>query len=735
MTWAQWHDLPPPELDTWASPDMHVLPHYLQDFWKDMLNIPTSTVIWCNPRFSQLSKVLALWQQLGFCGYLLFPHWPDSPWWGDLAPMLDPDLVLDFPAGTRAFCSLQQTHPQPVPWPFHVAWLDLSSTRPNASSLAATPSGGRSHVGKSRRGRARRARQLRLLHISSYPPMMGAYQVPPMSRMPRPPAQNCDKPLGKVAHPLSLQALLRTAQQISFPELPTLKSMYDCLTHRKHFVKLFSESSMAQQGVPSRLSPDRLQEAIQYGLLSPVPRTQPIYFFHSNFLVPKSDGLHSRLISNITFNDQQPAPPMDWKCELPSIPQMLHTVLSWNFATELDARSFFPQFPLGVTVQPFFGLRQSHFRGVLLVMPQGWTWAPAIAQTTARMLTHKLPIPADDIIAAAFAWMDNFIMGASTMKIAQAMLDAFVARCDACQVTLKDPPDSPSRHITALGVEYDLCQHRYRLAPDWAAEAASFVSALVIELRTGHMTSLRTIWQAIGTCMWCANIHMLLLGTHMWSILRFMKTHTPKEQSRTAWEVLYTMPQAPLDEMASLVDRLHTNPWLPQPCIPPSIRQVLRGFMLITDASLWAGAYLVAASVTSPFQGQWWQWAPQARRDNMPMLEALALLRALQELQPYLRTGQIVPWFTDCDPARRAVKKGYSASPPLNSIVTAIRAFDVLLMPSWIPTLLNPADPYSRRRDFVPPFTTIDICLQDTALWPYIIDPRYKGVPPPRKRG
>ena len=435
------------------------------------------------------------------------------------------------------------------------------------------------------------------------------------------------------------------------------------------------------------------------------------------------------------FNDQHTTPPMEWKYELPSIPKMIHTVLSWNFAAELDARSFFPQFPLGVTVQPFFGLRQPRFRGVLLVMPQGWTWAPAIAQTTARMLTYELPILIEDINAAAFPWMDNFLLGASTNETAQVMLDAFVARCAACQVTLKDPPQSPSRHIIALGVEYDLCQHRYRLAPDWAADAASFVSALVIEHRTGHLTSLRTIWQAIGTCMWCANIHLLLLGTHMWSIMSFMKTHTPKEQSRTAWEVLYTMPQAPLDELAGFVDRLHANPWLPQPCIPPPIRQVLRGFLLITDASLWAGAYLMATSVTSPFQGQWWQWAPQARRDNMPVLEALALLRALQELQPHLRPGQIVPWFTDCDPARRAVKKGYSASPPLNSIVTAIHAFDVLLIPSWIPTLLNPADPYSRRRDFVPPFTEIPLCLQATALWHYIIDPRYKGVPPPRKRG
>ena len=82
------------------------------------------------------------------------------------------------------------------------------------------------------------------------------------------------------------------------------------------------------------------------------------------------------------------SPARDWKCQLSAIVSMINNVLAWDFAAEFDAQSFFSQFPLGPTVRPYFGCRQQHFRGVLCVMPQGWTWAPAIAQTTALLLTH-----------------------------------------------------------------------------------------------------------------------------------------------------------------------------------------------------------------------------------------------------------------------------------------------------------------------------------------------------------
>ena len=443
--------------------------------------------------------------------------------------------------------------------------------------------------------------------------------------------------------------------------------------------------------------------------------------------------MHSRLISNVALNEVQPSPPADWKCDLPSISHLIHSVLQWNYATELDARSFFPQFPLGPTVQPFFGLRQRNFRGALRVMPQGWRWAPAIAQTTARSLTYRLPVPVPDATAAAFPWVDNFMLGASSLVVAQALLDAFLARCAACHVTLKETALTPSRHLVAIGVEFELCQHRYRLAPEWATKAATFMSAFIIELRTGHLVSLRTIWRAIGTCMWVATIHQLLLGSNMWGMINYLKTHTPKEQQRSAWDQLSTMSAAPLEEMASFADRLHKNPWLNQPVIPPAISTALQGPIVITDASLWAGAYLWATPHRALLQGQWWQWALRARRHNMPVLEALSLLRALQELTSHscLHPGQVLPWLTDCDPARRAVKRGYSPSPRLNRIVQAIRHFDVLLIPLWVPTDLNIADPFSRRQDFVPPLTEVPIVLQSTPLWAYVTNKNYKGVPPP----
>ena len=717
---------------------MHILPAYLTDFWKQVPSVARSAVLWCNPRFSQLSRVLHFWRQYQCRGYVLVPHWVNTDWWPYLHS-LNSEFWFDVPKGTHAFLGRHQSVSRPVPWDFHVVWLGDLSPCANSSSLdelpfGGLPHGGRSH-GRGRRARARRARRLRLIHVNSYPPQPGGYLYPKSLGV-HPPEAKCDLPLGQVAPPLSLPHLLRTAQDVCFPELNVLKSMYDCLSHRKCFVKLFSEDYMARHGVSSHLPAERLREAIEYGLITPLPRSTPIYFFHSNFLVMKSDRLHSRMISNVAFNEVQPSPPTAWECNLPSITHLIHSVLQWNFATELDARSFFPQFPLGPTVQSFFGLRQRHFRGVLRVMPQGWRWAPAIAQTTAHLLTYRLPMSVPDTTAAAFPWIDNFLLGASTAEAAQAILDAFIARCAFCHVTLKETSLTPSQHIVAIGVEFDLSKHRFRLAPEWADRAAPFLTAFIIELRTGYLVPLRTIWRAIGTCMWVASIHQLLLGSNMWEMIHYMKTHTPKESHRSAWDLLSTMSTAPLEEMARFADRLHKNPWLTQPVIPPAIATALLGPIVITDASLWAGAYLWATPLRALLLGQWWQWALRARRHNMPVLEALSLLRSLQELSSHgcLPAGQVLPWLTDCDPARRAVKRGYSPSPRLNRIVQAIRQFDVLLIALWIPTDLNITDPFSRRFDFVPPLTEVPITLQCTPLWAYVTAKNYTGVPPPPAR-
>ena len=163
--------LPWPTVDTWASSTMHVLPAYLTDFWGQISQVPRHRVLWANPRFSQLHRLLQLWKKAQLHGYVLFPEWPAAVWWDTVHTMASSMFTVE--KGTCAFVGLTQDYPRRCPWNFFVAYIDCrpspSVQLPVASSALPSLSGQSTH-GSSRRGRDRRARLQRLIHIhGTYP--------------------------------------------------------------------------------------------------------------------------------------------------------------------------------------------------------------------------------------------------------------------------------------------------------------------------------------------------------------------------------------------------------------------------------------------------------------------------------------------------------------------------------------------------------------------------------------
>ena len=597
--------------------------------------------------------------------------------------------------------------------------------------------------GSSRKARRRRARQGRLLLHPSYPPRLHhGYATPIPTNRARPPSKQCHLPLAPIAPPLSYEAIRSLAASVGYPHQSILCQMFNALQYRDHFLSLFPSPFPKSPGVPSRLHPDRLHEALAFDLIQEVSHHSPIYTSHSCFPVPKSDGLHSRFITNVTFNDQHLLPSeggVEWSCPLPSFPQLIRRILGWSWAHEVDAQSFFPQFKLGKDIRPFFGIRQRGFRGVLTRMPQGWSKAPSIAQHTASAVTYNCSAPQDPS-SGAFPWIDNLISGGTSLEAATSVLQTVLSRCADCHITLKAHEPCPSQELHVVGLHFDLKTSQYRLDQAWATSSSSFLLDYIHEASRGCPPPLRVTWTAIGIALWTSHVSLLPLGTHMWDTIMFMKRHTPRVQVSTAWDEKCTVHEDVIVELRSCQRRLAANPWLPKP--PPLITLHQCKNLLITDASLWAGSFLcslVDCPTITKVNGMWWQWTGRATGQWMPILEALALLRALQELQSRNCLPSDIVWLTDCEPVRKAFLRQYSPSAKLNGILRSIRQFPVNIVPCWIPSELNSADPFSRRTDFAPLQSLDGIALPDPALHAFISSPAYTGEAPrtslKRKRG
>ena len=322
---------------------------------------------------------------------------------------------------------------------------------------------------------------------------------------------------------------------------------------------------------------------------------------------------------------------------------------------DLDAQSYFFQFALGASVQRFFGVRGKGFRCLLCRLPQGWEKAPAIAQTAACALIHDIGDPADPT-SGALAWIDNFILGGTTFTAASHVVDTFLTRCTEISLTLKPSSHTPTQFINVLGVDFNLKASCYRIDPKWAEDSAFFLFAFCAEIRRGWRATRRVIWQAFGKALWSAAVYVLPLGEVLWSVTDFMRKHTPKVHSSQAWEELFSVPELVLHDLLAMAQRLRINAWLPPPKPTASILDC--DSLLLTDASLWAAAFMVTFCPPFPVYGSNWQWVGKSRHAHLGSISSPTC--PPKDTHPYLQGT--VGWLTECDPAR--IRLSTRATPP-----------------------------------------------------------------------
>ena len=687
---------PHPHVDTWASPQQHLLPLYGVDFFHTPY--PSHWILWINPRFSHIASVISHMQTHHLQGYLLFPHWTDTEWWDTVWKHLTHQWF--FPHGMHAFFGTSQTpsNTQPTGWPFSIAFFTFTEQAFPTSHLP----------------NPNRNRYWQLLAGAKYPPLVphyGSLHLPKCFRTAmnkqRSPPSTFLAPVS--THIIDYQALLELGHRLHFPKLPLLQEMVRALSCPLAFHALHHRPLRPGPGQPSTMSHACLQQAVQAKILDNTVKPK---LYSAAFLIPKANPQEGgRLILPCKETNAALRTPL-WPCELADVVTVISVVLSWSYAVEYDYRSYYFQFPLGRLLQPWFGVRRGSFKASYTKLPQGWSPAASVAQTTSELCIHDLlshPLTAGQLSLHsetgihALVHIDNTAIGGDREDTVRALMTEFLHRCDFIGVELKQREVTITTHLKYVGVDFDLTRKQYRLIPQWAHATASFIAEVSSVLEDGFCIPLRIIWQVLGNLFWTAHVCQLALGQY-WRTMQFTRRTAPKtNDNRAVWDRPHSVPAGVLAEWHEFYERLQSNGWLTPPPRSPALDCFTA--LLASDSSTPAGGFCwqdlpLAQQPTCSHQASWWQWPPRVRQNfSLPAREALACIRASQDALPHM--SRPIVWLVDCLPVLQALHKGSSGKPVLNALILCLRKLEGILW-LWVPTALMPADTYSRRTGFSP---------------------------------
>jgi hypothetical protein len=232
-----------------------------------------------------------------------------------------------------------------------------------------------------------------------------------------------------------------------------------------------------------------LNDMYAYGI---VRRTREVKAVMKLFTVAKKNG-RLRLIQDCRpLNRQCHRPP---RMPLDSIHEFIREILSSAFVGTSDGKSFFYQFGLSPEVQKFFGAKVRASRGhhdilCMQSLPMGFSWAPFFAQTFANSLIKGL----------GKAWVDNFIISASSADEYDARREEFLRRAALLNVALDDYEIAPHRQIELIGLYFDLDCKTYRLADDFVAKTVPKYDAFLGSSSSPGLAALEVIGGAVWFC-------------------------------------------------------------------------------------------------------------------------------------------------------------------------------------------------------------------------------------------
>ena len=185
-------------------------------------------------------------------------------------------------------------------------------------------------------------------------------------------------------------------------------------------------------------------------------------------------------------------------------PTLHHFLMSMHGFTvweEWDAQSYFYQFGVDPALSPYWCLRTPAGYKALVVLPQGWSWSPALAQTfsqvictwAVRLFARRHPALAAAVLI--LSWIDNFVLlakaqdGKTDQQILALLRVAFQDTVKSANLVVK-LEDKP----VLLNLELDLPHQQYRVSQEWCGGLVSYCKVLD---RSRTVTA-KKLWQMAG---------------------------------------------------------------------------------------------------------------------------------------------------------------------------------------------------------------------------------------------
>ena len=464
-------------------------------------------------------------------------------------------------------------------------------------------------------------------------------------------------------------------------------NLLDIISTKTVFCKVFREDALSKLTADPRLKNrisrhmgSHFEDLQKYDVLEKASGPQSVVMH--GFTVKKSSGGLRFVMDGRKLNDLMVRPP---QMRLPLITDVISRILIQRWTILTDGQSWFYQFPLHSDIRPFFGINVGNARGDfvhawLKVLCMGWSFAPCLAQRTARTL-----LPDEEGVT----WVDNFILLSQTREGVEENYKKFLNRCAYVNATMHADGEVygvATQKFTTLGLAFDLTHQRYKSDPKWLEKFSKKEECE--RLHTAQITP-REFFTVFGSIVWhcyTTNRRLCFLAASL-SFIAELAAFTATDILN--WDLPVPLRPSTRTETIERTALMNVNNWIyPQPNVPRVTAW--------SDASSREWAALVEGDFMKVAQGIFNSaWSPQ----HIFYKELYAAHQAVA-LAASLTSNVKLHLFVDNLPAVKCIVNGHStkyrANRILQSLFETAEARHLQISCSWVPSEEQKADVFTR---------------------------------------
>lgn len=444
------------------------------------------------------------------------------------------------------------------------------------------------------------------------------------------------------------------------------------IMHDKKYRSAASLCPVAQRAAfKNKLVDKEVADLLSAGVIRPIKKGENIIFQCKVFtIVEEAKGKKRLIIEPRDLNRLFRVS----KCKLPNVQSMKGLVRGGEYLMQWDFACWFYQIPLDESIQKYFGVVINGQEYVLTCLPMGFTASVFVAQSLSEAATN--------VLNPREVYIDNIFRANGPNERPETTHRKLSEHLEKLGVVLKEAATEGGPQLDILGIHCDAIQKTISLAPKFFKHHGDIIASIAQSKEV--YCSVRDMMRFIGVL--CRGIYVLQLG--FGNYIDVLITSSIISKMKLSDQVCWT-----IDEVSKSLARLIlSNP--PHSCLEAPEAPRDDDAYLVTDASLTGYGYIwVSGGQVVMGGGPWTMQVP----DNMPMLEAMCILIAIQSLERHGYSVKKSRLYTDSQTFCMAFAKGYSKkSPEINEAVRLVAGRG--MVPFHIRSSDNPADPLSRNR-------------------------------------